>query len=65
MELLMPCLNTLTEYWGRKNPPSREYKNLAPIAVLVGLGVWIKPLGNERSKDEVAGAIPLAPSLHL
>ncbi len=49
----------LAECWGRKDLPSREYKDLAPIAVLVGSTVRIE------CGEKAVGAVPPAPSLHL
>ncbi len=53
------------ECWGRRDPRSREYKDPTPSAVLVSSSLGIEHFGNERSKDEVAGAVPPAPSPHL
>ena len=55
----------LAEYWERKDPSSWEYKDLAPIAVLVSSNVKIKCFGNEHSQDEAAGTIVPIPSSYL
>ena len=61
----MPYLNTPSGMLKKKDSPSQEYKNLAPIAVFVGSGIWIEYLGNERSGNKAASAIPPALSPHL
>ncbi len=48
-----------------KDPMSREYKDPAPIIVLISWSVEIERLGNERSGDKIAGAVRPLPSPHL
>ena len=65
MELLIPCLDTLSGVLRKKRLFKLKYKDLASIAVLVGLSVEIELFENKRSKDKVASAVFFAPSLHL
>ncbi len=56
---------SLVERWWRRDPPSWEYEDLIPIAVLIGSSVGVDRFENEYSRNEAAGAVSLAPSSHL
>ncbi len=61
----MPCFNTFSRVLRKRDPPSREYKDPTPIAILIGSSVRIGRLRNEHSEDEeAAGAVPPAPIPH-
>ncbi len=57
--------NCQVECWGRRNLPSQEYKDPTPTTVLIGSNVEIERFENERSGDEVTGAVSPTPSPHL
>ena len=65
MELLISCFNIPSGVLRKKNPSSREYKDLALIAVFIGLSIEIKRFENKHSEVKIADAVPPIPSLYL